>query len=372
MWNILAVLINLKNHNINKKALAYMMLATVVSIIGGGCIFAWLEKDVGLFDGIYWAAVTFFTVGYGDILPKTQAAKIFMMFYAFEGQLVWLTFTAFGLGAILAVIEGGLKGKHQVHGQKLILVVDPVDEHHFRALLEGMRAKGMWNKVVLISNRFEELPSLTKHLGKVAFIRGDPLDIATYRQASFKNALAVVACAPGLNDPNNDIRTAAVVRLIESSNASIVTVAEILVEDNKQLVQRQNWQADSIVLVDRAICRQLASRIVSLANGRLVAIKFKAFDDLKAKEFERCLTNLSVQFQQVEDNPDIEVVFASDLDDPEKSDALASTQAEESKARHVLVEYLSVRHTELFQGHQAICLDQAVAEEVAAQLANRF
>jgi len=371
MWNILAVLINLKNHNINKKALGYMMLVTIISIIGAGIIFTGLEKEVSITDGVYWSAVTFFTVGYGDILPKTLASKAFMMVYAFWGQLVWLTFTAFGLGAILAIIEGGRRGRQHIHGQNLILIVDPVDEHHFRAILEALRAKGLWYKVVLVSNRFEELPSLPKTLGKVAFVRGDPLDIATYHQAGLQHAIAVVVCAQGFNNPENDRRTAAICRLVEKVRAEVITVSEILVEGNLRLVNRTTWSVDSTVLVDRAICRKLAQRVVEIAAGQEVTVKFKAFDELKGQEFEKCLSDLGVQFFRSEENPAIEIVFASDLDDPEKSDALASTQAENSEAKHVLVEFLSVRHAELFKGHEALCLDQAVAEEVAAQLASR-
>lgn len=65
-----------------------------VLIFGGGLIYHHLEYYPGTIqhwsylDGIYFAAVTVTTLGYGDFVPATQAGKIFTVFYAFFGVAI--------------------------------------------------------------------------------------------------------------------------------------------------------------------------------------------------------------------------------------------------------------------------------------------
>ena len=38
-------------------------------------------EDVSLLIGVYWAVVSMATVGYGDVVPTTTAAKLFTIAY---------------------------------------------------------------------------------------------------------------------------------------------------------------------------------------------------------------------------------------------------------------------------------------------------
>ncbi len=104
--------------------------------------------------------------------------------------------------------------------------------------------------------------------------------------------------------------------------------------------------------------------------GKVVNLKFKAFDQAKDEEFINCLTGAGVRFERVEVGAvDVEIVFASNLDMPIPSDARGLSQAADSTATTVLVEYLAVQHAPLFAQWTAFCLDEVVAAKVAAELA---
>jgi voltage-gated potassium channel len=95
----------LRKRFINRRGLIYSLVLCLFILVAGGIGFWILEpRAVSLSDGLWLAFTTAATVGYGDIVPSTNASRIFAVFVVLFGLAVLSLVTA-SVAAILVETE---------------------------------------------------------------------------------------------------------------------------------------------------------------------------------------------------------------------------------------------------------------------------
>jgi len=69
-----------------------VLTTTTLAVLLGGMIFYHHFEKFSWVNAYYFCVVTLTTVGYGDIVPKTNAGKIFTTFYILVGVGIITTF----------------------------------------------------------------------------------------------------------------------------------------------------------------------------------------------------------------------------------------------------------------------------------------
>ena len=64
---------------------AQALMVTTALVIAGGSAFYMAVEGWSLIDAIYFSVITLATIGYGDLTPTTDIAKLFTIFYVLIG-----------------------------------------------------------------------------------------------------------------------------------------------------------------------------------------------------------------------------------------------------------------------------------------------
>lgn len=186
-----------------------------------------------LSTALYFAVVTMSTVGYGDIVPKTTDARLFVVSIILLGITVFAT----SISAVIVPVVTGrmqrlMKGesKHMVRKNHYIIVGNtPLARNTCRQLL----ARHLPVTMIVMS------PIDSAEFSGVDVIIGDPSDTEVLQRAGVMDAAAVLA----LRD--DDSENAFTVLAVKELSGDIRTVAAV--NHSKNMTRVRNVQPDMVI-----------------------------------------------------------------------------------------------------------------------------
>ncbi len=110
------------------------------SALGGGAVFADVEKGYSMWDGVWWAVTTMATVGYGDLSPKTVA-----------GRLVAVVLMVIGIG-FFALLTGAIAQRFL---SAEVTELEANEEEHART--ETAAREQILAEIRALANRLQQL-----------------------------------------------------------------------------------------------------------------------------------------------------------------------------------------------------------------------
>lgn len=110
-------------HVLARNNLGRTLIASLVIIVISGTIISLIDPNVeNTSDGIWWAWVTVTTVGYGDIVPTSNAGRVFGAFLILMGLALITMLTASFAAFFMAEDEKLIRSEENLNTKKLALI----------------------------------------------------------------------------------------------------------------------------------------------------------------------------------------------------------------------------------------------------------
>lgn len=243
---------------------------TVVILLCAAAVFVFEHGKTNstihsFWDGIWWAVVTIFTVGYGDKFPVSDAGKIVALGLMISGigLLSLVTATIASVFVAQKIKEG--KGLETIKERNHIVICG-WNRHteDVVAWLNSFSEKD--NPAIILVNELpvDEIDILKTKFENynIQFIRGNHANESVLQRANIQKANFVVLMADssGVHTRDRtDERTILSALTIKSMVPKIRIVAELLDSDNKPYLKRAN--VDEIIIMEDYMGSLLASAV---------------------------------------------------------------------------------------------------------------
>lgn len=223
-------------------------LVVVLSVLANAVFFFIFDGAVNdgienFGDAIWYSVISITTIGYGDYSAQTFGARlstvVFIVLFGLTAFSVFFGMVVDGVTESAARLH---KGIGSIMADHHVLIVHFPSEARVRQLIDEIRSDPQHGneEIVIISDMIEELPIREPD---VLFVRGSPHDAETYRRALAEQARMAIVLSRDYNDPNSDAIVAAAVKMLETVNPEIHTVAECLQERHRSLFAATNCDA---------------------------------------------------------------------------------------------------------------------------------
>lgn len=219
-----------------------------------------------LMTAFYFSIVTMTTVGYGDIIPMTEPARMFTVSIIFAGITVFATSltTVFG-----PIIRGGIdklvKGNQRNMNRKDHFIVCGMSILAISTVTQ-LKQRGL-DVTMIVGRPEEEFPQIERRIGsKCDIISGDSTDDAVLTKAGLENCRALLAVT------DDDAANAFIVLSAKELCPDAKTV--LAVNDSKNMNRVKQVKAD-IVLSPQLFGSEILASVLSgepLDNDKLISM----------------------------------------------------------------------------------------------------
>ncbi|MGS0676082.1 voltage-gated potassium channel protein [Shewanella sp. 0m-4] len=196
-------------------------------------------KITDLSTAFYFAMVTMTTVGYGDILPVTETARLFTISMIIAGIAVFATSVSTIFGPFISNgLNKLIQGKKHTMKREDHFIVCGTSAMATNTIIK-LHQRGLAVTIITVrpSDEFEIIEQSLE--GKFDIISGDSSDTAVLKQAGLEQCRAILALT------DNDADNAFIVLSAKDLSAKAKTV--IIVNDSKNLTKIQRVQPDVLL-----------------------------------------------------------------------------------------------------------------------------
>lgn len=216
------------------KRIQLLLAVAAVSLVANTGLFWLFEHNVNplvdnLFDAVWWWVVTSGTVGYGDIVPATNAGRVVAIVAILTGFFIYANFVALIAESAHAYLDRRNRGTAKVKARDHIVICEytAIADELIQSLPDNEELRD--HDVVIISGIVEQNP-YREH----SFVSGVPINPSVLMRASIEEASHVFVFAnQRFSDP--DVKTMHIASRVLKLNSKARVYVE-LVEPNSDLL----------------------------------------------------------------------------------------------------------------------------------------
>lgn len=212
-------------------------------------------------DALWWSIVTVATVGYGDIVPKTELGRIFASLTILSGVILLSLLTATISSVFVARKIKESQGLQDIDFTQHTLIcgwnaqVEDVlrifDRYHNKQMQIILVNEAPPEKIEAVINAYQNI--------EIKFVRGDFSRETILNRANVKMASDAIV-VPDTGNIGADEKTLLSILTMKSLNPKLKVCAHILNKENRQHIKRAN--ADEVVVSDQHTAFFLANNIL--------------------------------------------------------------------------------------------------------------
>jgi voltage-gated potassium channel len=234
-------------------ALVSLVFAFTYAIGGSYMLRTEFNGIAGIPDAVYFAVVTYSTVGYGDVTPKTETAKLFTATLIPIGLAAFATALTALIGpAMERRMKGVLNLMQKIqHSTNHVIVCGLTNVSE--TVIEELQKQG--TAYLIVENR-EDLVEQLRAKGHDV-LQGDATRKEVLREASFDNATAVVSA---FDSDSENILVAVTAKELRDARPKCTARIVVRIEDEENIQKALRVGADDVVSPSTLGGQQMVAR----------------------------------------------------------------------------------------------------------------